>query len=154
MNTDEQQRIFDRWLNAHEGLLFKVVHAYSRKSHDREDLFQEIEGAIAKDDLSKPTKAAIHHVREIGNWGAHPNEDQASVLIEVTEDEARYTLEVVELLFNDLYVTPQKVASMGIAIGQKQTGQEQPQAASNPKCLLLPSEAACSPLVAFCDMTT
>src|SRR6478752_3488522 len=42
MEVSEQSRIFDEWLSRHKGLLFKVVHAYSFRSHDREDLFQEI----------------------------------------------------------------------------------------------------------------
>jgi RNA polymerase sigma-70 factor (ECF subfamily) len=42
MEVSEQNRIFDEWLSRHEGLLFKVVHAYGFTSHDREDLFQEI----------------------------------------------------------------------------------------------------------------
>lgn len=110
-----------------------VQHVIRKKmSITKKRLFEEIEEAVTKDDLSKSTKAAIDHVRKIGAWGAHPIEDQASVLIEVSEKEARYTLEAVELLFNDLYVTPHKVASMGKAIGQKKTGQATPQAASNP----------------------
>src|SRR4030095_13073342 len=42
MEISEQSRIFDEWLSRHKGLLFKVVHAYSFRSHDHEDLFQEI----------------------------------------------------------------------------------------------------------------
>jgi len=42
MEVSEQSRIFDEWLSRHKGLLFKVVHAYGFRSHDREDLFQEI----------------------------------------------------------------------------------------------------------------
>jgi RNA polymerase sigma-70 factor (ECF subfamily) len=40
MEVSEQSRIFDEWLSRHKGLLFKVVHAYGFRSHDREDLFQ------------------------------------------------------------------------------------------------------------------
>ena len=42
MEEREQRRIFDEWRSRHKGLLFKVVHAYSFTSHDRDDLFQEI----------------------------------------------------------------------------------------------------------------
>ncbi len=42
MDEKEQTRIFDRWLEAHKGLLFKVVRAYAVTPPDQEDLFQEI----------------------------------------------------------------------------------------------------------------
>jgi RNA polymerase sigma-70 factor (ECF subfamily) len=38
----EQDRIFNEWLAAHRGILFKVVHAYAFEHADRQDLFQEI----------------------------------------------------------------------------------------------------------------
>lgn len=42
MHENEQQRIFDEWLAAHRGILFKIIRAYARDAHDQEDLFQEI----------------------------------------------------------------------------------------------------------------
>lgn len=42
MNDHEQRKILDDWLERHQGLLFKVVHAYAFNPHDREDLFQEV----------------------------------------------------------------------------------------------------------------
>ena len=42
MKPNEQQRIFEEWLNLHRGLLFKVVRSYAFNSHDQDDLFQEI----------------------------------------------------------------------------------------------------------------
>jgi RNA polymerase sigma-70 factor, ECF subfamily len=38
----ERDRIFDEWLAGHEGILFKVIHAYAFEHADRQDLFQEI----------------------------------------------------------------------------------------------------------------
>jgi RNA polymerase sigma-70 factor, ECF subfamily len=42
MQEDDQQRLFDQWLQSHQGLLFKVVRAYAFTPQDQEDLFQEI----------------------------------------------------------------------------------------------------------------
>ena len=42
MHISEQERIFDKWLELHRGLFFKVVRAYAHNSQDQEDLFQEI----------------------------------------------------------------------------------------------------------------
>lgn len=42
MKENEQQHIFETWLNEHKGLLFKVVRSYAFSQEDRDDLFQEI----------------------------------------------------------------------------------------------------------------
>jgi len=42
MRFAEQKSVFDYWLSAHKGVLFKVVRAYAYTRHDQEDLFQEI----------------------------------------------------------------------------------------------------------------
>ena len=42
MTPDEQLRIFDRWIDQHKGLVFKVVHASTVTPEDRNDLFQDI----------------------------------------------------------------------------------------------------------------
>jgi RNA polymerase sigma-70 factor (ECF subfamily) len=39
---NERDRIFGEWLSGHQGILFKVVHAYAFEHADRQDLFQEI----------------------------------------------------------------------------------------------------------------
>ena len=38
----ERTRIFNDWLGSHQGILFKVVHAYAFEHADRQDLFQEV----------------------------------------------------------------------------------------------------------------
>ncbi len=42
MESPDQKRVFDDWMNAHQGILFKVVRSYAATAHDRDDLFQEI----------------------------------------------------------------------------------------------------------------
>ncbi len=78
----------------------------------RKTLFDEIQAALADDRLSRFTKNALDHVREIGNLAAHPEVDQAQVVVTVSLAEANYTLDVLELLFTDLYDTPAKVDAM------------------------------------------
>lgn len=48
MDAQNQQRIFDDWLNQHKGIFFKVVRAYAFTPHDQDDLFQEISLQIWK----------------------------------------------------------------------------------------------------------
>lgn len=42
MERVRRQEIFDAWLKAHEGLLFRIVRAYAFTPHDREDLLQDV----------------------------------------------------------------------------------------------------------------
>lgn len=42
MTENEQQDIFEDWLEEYKGLLFKIVRAYAFTPMDRDDLFQEI----------------------------------------------------------------------------------------------------------------
>lgn len=42
MLDSERDRIFEDWLGAHKGILFKVVRAYAFEHADRQDLFQEV----------------------------------------------------------------------------------------------------------------
>ncbi|MEM7118765.1 MAG: RNA polymerase sigma factor [Chloroflexota bacterium] len=42
MQKSKQKQIFDSWLQAHKGILFKVTRAYAFTPHDQDDLFQEI----------------------------------------------------------------------------------------------------------------
>jgi RNA polymerase sigma-70 factor, ECF subfamily len=42
MPDSERDRTFGVWMAGHQGILFKVVHAYAFEHADRQDLFQEI----------------------------------------------------------------------------------------------------------------
>jgi RNA polymerase sigma-70 factor (ECF subfamily) len=52
----EQKSVFDSWLSAYQGVLFKVVRAYAFTRHDQEDLFQEIAAQVW---ISVPASKAI-----------------------------------------------------------------------------------------------
>lgn len=85
----------------------------------KRQLVEEIKLALDHPDLSGPTKAALDAIREIGNNGAHPNPDHSMseqsdgiVFIEVAQSDAEFTLETLEMLFDDLYTMPAKTASM------------------------------------------
>lgn len=42
MTESEQLRIFKSWLDAHKGLLIKIIRAYAPTGEDQDDLFQEV----------------------------------------------------------------------------------------------------------------
>lgn len=93
------------------------------------DLFKEIEVACTRDELTKPVRDRLHHVREIGNFAAHPKADKsrgepvegdpAVTIAEVTADEAEYTIRVVEMIFADLYDRAAETSAMEALIAAK-----------------------------------
>jgi len=42
MPTDNREKIFQRWLDEYQKLIFKVVRTYAEQPQDKDDLFQEI----------------------------------------------------------------------------------------------------------------
>ncbi len=86
-------------------------------------LFDEIEEALARPELGKATAEALDHVRQIGNWGAHPIKDATDAVIEVEQEEAVFALDVVEMLFEDLYYQPARLEEMKARLSQKEAGQ-------------------------------
>jgi RNA polymerase sigma-70 factor (ECF subfamily) len=42
MLTSEQESIFKGWIDEHQGLMFKIIRAYTDKPQDADDLFQDI----------------------------------------------------------------------------------------------------------------
>ena len=42
MHRNDQERIFQRWLGDHIGLILKVVRTCAETPHDRDDLFQDV----------------------------------------------------------------------------------------------------------------
>lgn len=100
-----------------------VQHVIREKLGIKErTLFVEIAKAIQRSELSKPTRDSLDHVRQIGNWGAHPSEsetDPANTIIEVSRAEAEYTIRVLEMLFRDLYELPAEAAQMDTLIQRR-----------------------------------
>lgn len=92
-------------------------------------LIQIIDDARKSDRLSTRVKDALQDIREIGNIGAHPEIDLANTLIRVSEDEALYTIEVLEWLFDELYVHSERSQQMKQRIEEikKKTGRSKPQ---------------------------
>lgn len=42
MTEDKQQQIFQKWLEQHRAVLFKVIRSYAFNTEDQNDLFQEV----------------------------------------------------------------------------------------------------------------
>jgi len=84
------------------------------------NLFQEIEEAIKGRNLPSHVADGLDAVRQIGNFAAHPKKSTASgEIIEVEEGEAEWSLDVLDGLFDHLFVGPAKMTARRAALDAK-----------------------------------
>ena len=65
---------------------------------------------------------ALHHFREVGDFGAHTQEDQEepeTTVIDVDRDEAEWTLDLVDRLFDYFIITPAKDEAIKRKVDEK-----------------------------------
>ncbi len=63
---------------------------------------------------------SIDSVRNIGNFAAHPIKSKSSgEIVEVEPDEAFWNLEVLEMIFDFLFIRPAKVKEKRDALNKK-----------------------------------
>jgi Domain of unknown function (DUF4145) len=86
-----------------QDLLEQFADRKEYKLEDRIDLF------IADPRFPSTIKDNLHHLRDIANFGAHTKKDKATgEIIEVDRNEAEWTLEVLDGLFDYFIVGPAK----------------------------------------------
>ena len=68
-----------------------------------EELKKRVDNGDAPDHVVKDTVDALHHVRNIGNIGAHMEND-VDLIVDVAPDEAQSLIWLIELLFDEWYV--------------------------------------------------
>ena len=72
-------------------------------------LIEQIDDLADKGKITEPLKDMAHHIRKIGNDGAHPDDD---LLKDVDEQDAADIVKFVREYFNHIYVMPQTLKSM------------------------------------------
>ncbi len=72
-------------------------------------LAQQIDAAKADGTIPKRYHALADEIREYGNIGAHPDDDNAAL---VTADNAKHLLGFVEILIHEFYELPAKAAAL------------------------------------------
>ncbi len=84
------------------------------------DLAPQIQEVIDSKALPSHLSESIDAIRNIGNYAAHPNKCQhTGVIVKVEPEEAEWTLDVLELLFDFYYVQPAKAAAANSALNAK-----------------------------------
>lgn len=102
----------------------------------RGKLSEEIEEALKSNKIPSHLADDLHYVREIGNLAAHPHKDEhTGMIVDVEPGEAEYLLEVLEGLFDALFVAPARQAQRRSAIQSKlkQLGRRLPNWMTNKK---------------------
>ena len=90
----------------------------TRQGHRQRDLAKQIESALK--DL--PTRIAenLDVIRAIGNYAAHPMKHKSTgLIVDVEPEEASWTLDVLEDLFEFYYVQPRKAAEKRKKLDEK-----------------------------------
>lgn len=91
---------------------------------DHFDLRKAINKAIEYSDLPRNITASLHLVREMGNASVHPNKNQDSgQMIDIEAEEAKWCLEVIDMLLNYYFVEPANLQGRKSSFGEK-TGKE------------------------------
>jgi hypothetical protein len=84
------------------------------------DLYNEIEEVISSGKLPTDIADALHLVRVIGNFAAHPlKSTNTGTIVDVEAGKAEWMLDVIERLFDHYFVGPAATAARKSAINQK-----------------------------------
>jgi hypothetical protein len=92
-----------------------------------DDLYKEIQWAIANANLPSHASECLHDLREIGNMAAHPKKSTATgEHLEVEAGEAEWTLETLDVLFDHFFVGPARTAARKAALAAKLSTAKKP----------------------------
>jgi len=76
----------------------------------RGELFDEIKWLEENHKLAEPIFSALHALRKVGNFGAHPPKDGTTMVYDLTPDDFEACFALLRLLFDTLIVTPTREA--------------------------------------------
>ncbi|WP_242346843.1 DUF4145 domain-containing protein [Anaeromyxobacter terrae] len=79
-----------------------------KKGFSAPKLVKEIDLATASPDTPTSLREKLHVVREIGNDAAHPNEDEAGALVDVSSDDVEFMFETLIEAFDVYFVRPER----------------------------------------------
>lgn len=84
------------------------------------ELYNEIEEVIKSGTLPSDLADALHHVRVIGNFAAHPEKSTSTGdIVDVEPGEAEWNLDVLDSLFDFYFVRPARLAERKAALNKK-----------------------------------
>ncbi|GGX58667.1 hypothetical protein GCM10007385_29310 [Tateyamaria omphalii] len=94
-----------------------------------EKLSELLNSGDAPKGVSEDSIESLHHVRSLGNIGAHMEKD-IDVIIPVEPEEAQILIDLIEILFEEWYVAREKrqskFAALRVTAEEKQALKESP----------------------------
>jgi hypothetical protein len=85
-----------------------------------QDLAKEIDEVLAGASLPSFLSEQLDAIRQIGNFAAHPTKARATgEIVDVEPQEAEWNLDVLDALFDEVYVKPRRAADQKAALNQK-----------------------------------
>ncbi len=76
---------------------------------EKNSLYDEIQELVNEKNLPEHIVKGLDKVRGIGNLALHPEHDaQTGLIVEINKDEAEWTLDILETLFNYCFEEPKK----------------------------------------------
>lgn len=105
----------------------------SGAGYTQKDLAKQIDAVLAETDTSKSLPSSVHMtvdtVRNFGNFAAHKITDQTtSQIIDVQPEEAEYSLNVLDAVFDHYYVKPAQAKAIRDALNEKLAAANKPAA--------------------------
>ncbi len=94
-------------------LLKKYAH------RDEFNLKARVDEFIKDTSVPSGLRENLHPFREVANFAAHTQEDDQANIVDVDRDEAVWTLDVLDRLFDHFVVTPARDAEMRAKIDKK-----------------------------------
>ena len=84
------------------------------------DLYQEIQWAIQNSNLPSPVIELLDVPRKVGNEALHPTLTDAGVITNIEPWEAEWCLEIIEALYDQLFVLPARTQERLERLGRRQ----------------------------------
>jgi hypothetical protein len=85
-------------------------------------LVDEIEEVAKRPDVPAQLRQALDGLRHLGNFAAHPEDDKATGdVLDVEPEEAEWTLDILESLFDLFYVGPARLQARFAGLNDKLT---------------------------------
>jgi hypothetical protein len=82
-------------------------------------LNSRIEDFIADTKHPSRLRQNLHHLREIGDFGAHTQKDDQAEIVDVGRDEAEWTLDILDGLFDYFIIAPERDRAMREVMDEK-----------------------------------
>ena len=84
-----------------------------------QSLAARIDKFVSNDRFPSGLRNNMHYLREMGNFGAHTQTNDAGDVIDVTRDEAEWTLDVIDGLLDHLVINPARDATRRRSFDEK-----------------------------------